>query len=99
MRTNINEFRARPNGSYIFDASWQDLYILTEHWKSDLLFYKNDLNFLDHLIDKYVIWITKREDVELVRTIEKSIINTSEQCKILLNRVKKTFNSLVRFNG
>ena len=46
---------------------WEDLYILAEHWESDLKFYSDDLRFLHHLVDKYFIWITKSENLELVR--------------------------------
>jgi len=90
----MNDFRNRPNGTYIFDANWQDLYVLTEHWKSDLLFYKDDLNFLDHLIDKYFMWISKKEDIDAVRTIEKSIAETNKKCAVLLQQVNKHLTHL-----
>jgi hypothetical protein len=57
MRNFIN----RPKDDCIREADWQKLYILTEHWKSDLLFYKQDLKFLHHFIDKYFLRISKRE--------------------------------------
>ena len=46
---------------------WQEMYVLSEHWRSDLEFYKDDLLFLHHLVDKYFIWITKSENLELVK--------------------------------
>jgi hypothetical protein len=85
----MNDFRIRPNGNYIFNANWQELNVLTEHWKSDLLFYKDDLKFLDHLIDKYFIWISKKEDFNLVKSIEVGIVETSKECSSLLQRVNK----------
>jgi len=42
----MNNFRNRPKYNYIHEADWQQLIILTEHWKSDLLFYKDDIRFL-----------------------------------------------------
>jgi len=89
MKNDLKELRNRPNGNYIFDASWQDLYILTKHWKSDLLFFKDDLRFLDDLIDKYVIWISKEDDLENVRDIEKSIVKTTKECDLLLQGINK----------
>jgi len=85
----MNDFRNRPNGTYILDANWQELYVLTKHWKSDLLFYRDDLNFLDNLIDKYIIWISKKEDMEAVRIIDKSILETNKKCADLLHKVNK----------
>ena len=89
MKNDLIELRNRPTDNYIFDASWQDLYILTKHWKSDLLFFKDDLRFLDDLIDKYVIWISKEDDLESVRDIEKSIIKTAKECDFLLQGINK----------
>lgn len=83
------DFRNRPKGQYIFEADWQQIYILTEHWKSDLLFYKDDLKFLDHLIDKYFIWISKKENIDLVRDIELNLLEIYKQSTSLLKRVNK----------
>ncbi|OGS69746.1 MAG: hypothetical protein A3F91_08420 [Flavobacteria bacterium RIFCSPLOWO2_12_FULL_35_11] len=90
----MSDFRNRPNGNYIFDANWKELYVLTKHWKSDLLFYKDDLKFLDHLIDKYFIWISKKEDSDAVRSIEKSIVKTDKICANLLKRTEKHLTHL-----
>lgn len=83
----MSDFRNRPNGTYILDANWEELYILTKHWKSDLLFYSDDLNFLDNLIDKYLIWISNKKDSESVRNIDNSILETAKKCTDLLQKV------------
>lgn len=88
------DFRNRPKGQYIFEADWQQLYILTEHWKLDLLFYKDDLKFLDHLIDKYFIWISKKENIDLVRDIELNLLEIYKQSTSLLKRVNKHLHHL-----
>ncbi len=90
----MSDFRNRPSGTYILDANWEELYILTKYWKSDLLFYKDDLNFLDNLIDKYLIWISKKEDSEAVRKIDNSILETAKKCIDLLKRVEKHLTRL-----
>jgi len=89
MKSNLTSLRSRPNGTYIFEANWQELYVLTEHWNSDLLLYKDDLIFLDYLIDKYFVWISKKEDTDLVRKIGANILKISKQCSNLLKRVEK----------
>src|SRR5665811_322155 len=66
----MSDFRSRPKDQYIHEADWQQLYVLTEHWKSDLSFYEGDLKFLHHLIDKYFMWISKKEHIDMVREIE-----------------------------
>ncbi|MFO7673507.1 MAG: hypothetical protein R6V74_07360 [Lutibacter sp.] len=90
----MSDFRNRPNGTYILDANWEALYILTKHWKTDLLFYRDDLNFLDNLIDKYLIWISNKKDSETVRKIDNSILETAKKCNDLLQRVDKHLTHL-----
>ena len=57
MSTHSNN----PDGTSFEYENCKELYILTKHWKSDLEFYKDDLRFLHNLVDKYLIWITKKE--------------------------------------
>jgi len=85
----MSDLRSRPNGTYIFNADWKDLYVLTEHWKSDLLFYKDDLKFLDNLIEKYFMWLSKKENINQVKEIELSLVETNRQCFELLEKVNK----------
>jgi uncharacterized protein (UPF0305 family) len=51
--------------------NWYEVYILVNHWRSDLQFYKEDIRFLQQLIQKYLIWITKKENLERVADIRK----------------------------
>lgn len=91
----MSDFRNRPNGRYIFEADWQELYLLTEHWKSDLLFYADDLRFLHHLIDKYFIWISKKENIDVVRDAEVNLIDADNQSSSLLKRIDIHLTHLV----
>jgi hypothetical protein len=62
----MNDFRNRPKDNYIHEADLQKLDILKEHWKSGLLFYKDDLKFLHHLINKCFLWISKKENINML---------------------------------
>ncbi|MGB5370037.1 MAG: hypothetical protein WBN18_06370 [Flavobacteriaceae bacterium] len=92
----MNEYRIRPKDSYVKESKWQELYILTAHWKSDLLFYKDDLKFLHHLLDKYFIWITKTENLKAVQTIGQNILEDTLACDKLLDRLDKHLTQLAR---
>ena len=72
----MSHFRNRPKGNYIHKADWQQLYRLTEHWKSDLQFYNDDLIFLHHLIEKYFMWISRKENIDMVR-LSKRMVSVS----------------------
>jgi len=90
----MSDFRYRPNENYIHQADWQQLYVLTEHWKSDLQFYNDDLKFLHHLIDKYFMWISKKENIDMVREIEVGLLEIDSKCGTLLNRANKHLHRL-----
>ncbi|RPD90779.1 hypothetical protein EGM88_15295 [Aureibaculum marinum] len=83
------DFRNRPKDNYIHHANWKQLFILTEYWKSDLLFYQDDLKFLHHLIDKYFLLISKKDNVDKVLEIEVNLLNVDKQCASLLKKTNK----------
>jgi hypothetical protein len=84
----------RPKGEFTWTAEYQQLYILTEHWKSDLLFYKGDLRFLHHLIDKYFIWITHKGNLDEMRTLASGLLDSSKNCDGLLEKTAKHLTHL-----
>ncbi|TYC10590.1 hypothetical protein ES677_11660 [Bizionia gelidisalsuginis] len=92
----MNNFRNRPKDNYIQEATWEQLYVLTEHWKSDLLFYKDDLRFLHHLIDKYFMWISKKENIDRVSEIEEGLIEMDKKCDALLNTIDTHLHHLAQ---
>ena len=92
----MSDLRYRPKDNYIHEADWQQLYILTEHWKSDLEFYRDDSRFLQDLIDKYFVWMTKKENLDEVREIEVALVETDRNCYGLLKRTNKHLTHLAK---
>ena len=88
-----NSENSKTNSS-VPQEQWTELYILTEHWKSDLEFYKEDLLFLHHIIDKYFMWITKPENLDMVKEIKKELFNTKSNNRKLLEEVQKHMSQL-----
>ena len=62
----MKELRLRPKANYFEEADWEELYVLGEHWKSDLEFYNDELTFLNHLIGKYFVWLIKDDHIQQV---------------------------------
>lgn len=85
----MENYRRRPKGDYIYNTDWNELYVLTKHWKSDLTFYKQDLRFLSNLLNKYFIWITKTENLDAVKQIGQSVLDDKKSGKELINRVNE----------
>ena len=83
----MSNFRNRPKDNYIHEADWKSLFVLAEHWKSDMAFYNEDLKFLHHLIDKYFMWIAKKDNIDMVREIEVSLIDTDKKCDGLVKKI------------
>lgn len=90
----MEKLRQRPKDNFTWEAAWQQLYVLTEHWKSDLEFYRDDLKFLQHLIDKYFIWIAQKENLDEVREIASGLLETRGNCDVLLKRISKHLSHL-----
>lgn len=90
----MEDFRKRPKGEFFVAAKWPQLYALTQHWISDLQFFKDDLNFLNKLIDKYFIWITRDENLEAVSKIQESLRKTRNKCTDLLAKTEKHLQQL-----
>jgi len=88
----MSNYSNNPNSTSFEYENCKELYILTRHWKSDLDFYKDDLRFLHNLVDKYLIWITKKENLELVNTIKKKEFSLGLQCDSLLEEISKHLN-------
>lgn len=82
----------------IRNDQWGEFYVMAEHWQSDLEFYSDDLRFLHHLVDKYFIWITKSENLELVRELMFQLVNLERDCKELLAMVQEHKLELSKFS-
>jgi len=83
----MNDDMKSTQENNIGEVKWQELYILTDHWKSDLDFYKDDLRFLHHLIDKYIIWITKDENLNMVQDIKKNLLEIQSKSADLMKEL------------
>ena len=74
---------------FVVEYTWQELYMLTKHWKSDIQFYKDDITFLKKLINKYIIWVTKKENIDKVIKMENSLRALSKKCNSLIKNIDK----------
>lgn len=75
--------------------NWYEVYILANHWKSDLDFYREDIRFLQQLIQKYLIWITKKENMDRVAGIRKKGHELSQRAEQLQEEVKGHLSTAV----
>ena len=77
-------------------TAWEELYVLSQHWKSDLDFYKHEMKFLNKLIDKYFIWMTKDENIDKVRLIIVDLSKLAKQRALLAEALQKHLSHIAR---
>lgn len=85
----MNEMRIRPKSDYLKTASWDQLYVLTEHWKSNLDFYTDELRFLNKLVSKYFIWMTKEDNISNVQKMVVELKSLQKELEEVKTTVKK----------
>lgn len=90
----MKEFRNRPKGEFLMEAKWEELYALTQHWRSDLEFYSEDIDFLNRLVDKYFIWINDERNIASVREIQDNLRRIRIKCRDLLDKTQKHLNQI-----
>lgn len=90
----METFRSRLQKGDIKERDWEELYILTRHWKNDLHFYQEDLQFLQKLIGRYSIWVTSKENGKTTSTLLSNLHGLSNECKRLLKKLDQHLGNL-----
>lgn len=83
------ELRIRPKSNYLHMANWEELYLLTEHWKSDIEFFEGELRFLRTLVDKYFIWLIKDENIGAVQSIANQLAKADQKTIDITAKINK----------
>lgn len=85
----MKDLSANQTSDFLKRTAWEELYVLTQHWKSDLDFYKDEMQFLNNLINKYFIWMTKDENIDKVRLMVVNLSKLEKQRILLATDIKK----------
>lgn len=90
----MNGLVKKSKGKTIYEAYWQELYLLTENWKSDLLFYQEDLYFSHNLINKYNKWISKKIIKNEFQEIEYTVFELLRNCNQLIDKTNQHLSKI-----
>lgn len=90
----MSEYRIRPKSNYLHTASLSELYILSEHWKSDLDYYRDELNFLEELISMYYLWMKNEPFAEDLNNIVLGIKDMDILCAQLRERTSQNMEHI-----
>jgi len=83
------EFRTRPKSNYLLDAEWQELHALTTHWQSDIVFFGDELRFIDLLIDKYFMSLVDKENIAVTKEVAAKLSDIKKIYESLHQKVSK----------
>lgn len=85
----MTDMRIRPKTDFLKTADWEQLYILSEHWHSDMDFYLDELRFFHKLVDKYFMWITMDENRTKASAIAIDIEKSQQEAIWLKDAIVK----------
>jgi hypothetical protein len=83
--------------TYLHSASWDELYTITKHWQSESDFYNYEINFLKKLIDKYFIWMTRKENIAQVRKLVIQLSTLEHEHQEIGNAILKHLNHITAY--
>lgn len=90
----MNKMRIRPKSDYLQTASWENIYVLSEHWQSDLYFFRDEIRFLDTLFSKYFIWMTKEENISKIQNLVTQLEGLKKKNEELSNQLNTQFSHI-----
>jgi len=80
----------QPGSKEEYQETWSKLYILTEHWQSDVKFFHYELNFLNTLVDKYFTQLTaEAENIGKVRPVALTLSKIEARARALDQKITK----------
>lgn len=70
------------------ENGWQSLYIVAEHWQSDLKFYDDEIQFLRKLVDRYFMWLTDDQNIDKTRAVASDLIGLEKRKNDITRQVE-----------
>ena len=88
----MDELRIRPRSNYLYTANWQELYLLTKNWKSNIKFANYEINFFKGLVDKYFIWVKDKDQITEVQHLVNIMTHLSGELENIDSTITKHLN-------
>lgn len=88
------ELRPRPKNGFLQKAEWNELYVLTRHWRSNMEFYNDELKFLQMLINKYFMWLDHDTNIDKVQHLAVRLTKATKDIRGIIGRVDHHLHTL-----
>jgi hypothetical protein len=69
--------------------SWTALFVLTKHWLSDMKFFRSELNFLNTLIDRYLLKLVEEDNVSTIAPLALALSRLESRSHELGQKIMK----------
>ncbi|TAI48426.1 hypothetical protein [Flagellimonas allohymeniacidonis] len=92
----MNNSGIQSHTLYLEKAGVEELYASSKEWKSDLDFFREDLQFLRNLMRSYFIWIVEKGNADDIRILNDGLNGLTRKCRCLIKKVDKHMESLVQ---
>lgn len=76
------------------EGYWRGLFAVSEHWKADLQFFRDELNFFRVLIDRYFLPLIQRNNMDDTRLLVSSLAKLDTQRSKLDQKVAEHLQHL-----
>lgn len=72
--------------------NWQQMYVITENWQSDLAFFADEIRFLKGLMSRYFTHLI--DDIENTRSLAVHLSQLETDLEVLNKKIKKHIRHL-----
>lgn len=86
--------RKKQADKYNHQAEWQKLYLRTKTWKTNLLFNRHDLQFIQLTLNRYFLSELNIENVELTGQKEINLKHINTYCNTLIEETNDHLEKL-----
>lgn len=75
--------------NYLHQSSWEQLFVITEYWQSDLDYFKDELHFLKRIIEKNYPQLAKHKSIVSLKPLDEHFIHLDKTVNELSQSFKK----------
>lgn len=88
------ETKIYSSSGFSHSCSAEELYVLTGHWLSDMIFFEQEIEFYQSLIRDYFLPATSKKEGSIINDIELRLIDTLSLKKVLKENIIAHQNKL-----
>jgi cysteinyl-tRNA synthetase len=77
------------------ENEWKRLFVITEHWRSDVTFFSDELQFLKGLMDKYFMTLIKEQNIDTTKATVHKLTKLENKRNNFEQKMDRHFNHII----